>query len=179
VKSSDGARGRREVIVLSHDTEGSGQGAGHRTRPAANQRWIARDGHRLRLKNGRKCGGNPTLLRAPSTAQPDGSQQKQARKLGPVFSYVSPRFPSSVLCWAQASQQVSARRGVELEPGGCAVSGQRRRTPGDRLLLCKCASARGSKSIDLLALRARPPNLPPSAPPGSAQMPVRYRHSRR
>ena len=96
-----------------------------------------------------------------------------------TFPYVSPRFPSSVLWYAHVGKGVWGRRGAGSGSRGRAVSGQRRKTPGDWLLLRRCASARGSKSIDLLALRARAPNLPPSAPLGSAQISVRYRHKGR
>ena len=96
-----------------------------------------------------------------------------------TFPYVSPQFPSSVLCLAHGGQGVWGRRGADSGSRGRAVSGQRKKTPGDWLLLRRCASARGSKSIDLLALRARAPNLPPSAPLGSAQISVRYRHKGR
>jgi hypothetical protein len=96
-----------------------------------------------------------------------------------TFPYVCPQFPSSVLCLAHGGQQMWGQRGADSGSRGRADSGRRRKTPGDWLLLRRCASARGSKSIDLLALRARAPNLPPSAPLGSAQMPVRYRQKGR
>ena len=170
-------------MVLSGDTQGSSRGAIHRGRAPSKQGVVATAVYRLRTRNGREMGwkyvgGMPPYVSVPPARTPEIDRNKLLNSYK-TFPYVSPHFPSSVLCLTHAGQQAWDRRGAESGLRGRAVVGQRRRTPGDWLLLCRCASARGSKSIDLLALRARAPNLPPSASLGSAQIPVRYRHKAR
>jgi len=170
-------------MVLSGDTGGSGRGASHRGRAPPNQRYLGIAVNLVHTQNGRKMGWKYVGKILPYVSvPPDRTPEIDRNKLlnsYETFPYVSPHFPSSVLCLAHAGQQVCDSRGAESGLRGGTVVGQRRRTPGDWLLLRRCASARGSKSIDLLALRARTPNLPASAPVGSAQIPVLHRHIQR